>query len=176
MKIFYLASVVGFLIMASGNPSLQAMELGPEMHMDDGAKGPSTDDSLNTGSTCNRSDQVVFSCPPGDGSKMVSMCDGGDAASGHRRFYYAYGRPGSPELTYPSPNQVNGEFTRTRLGLTGNRGGYAYAFTDSGYKYVVYATAGERKGPDGGVIVQRVGQPRAVAKMTCQSGKVPEAK
>jgi hypothetical protein len=150
------------------------MELGPEVHMEDASKGTQASPFPVEGSMCGRSDRVVFSCPVGDGNKVASMCAGGDIASGHGRFYYAYGRPGTPELTYPTKNQADGEFTRTHLGLTGNRSGYAFAFSSNGYKYVVYATSGGRNEQDGGVIVQRDGQSKAVAKMQCQFGRISQ--
>jgi len=124
-------------------------------------------------SMCGKSDHVVFSCPLAESTKTVSMCAAGDDANGGRRFYYAYGRPGKPELTYPSAGS-EGDFTRTHLTFAGNTGGYAYAFTNAGFKYVVYSVSGANNLQDGGLVVLKDGQAKPVKQSTCQAGKVTD--
>ncbi len=129
--------------------------------------------AADTASTlCASTDKVVFSCPLGNGRKIVSMCASGDAG----RFYYAYGRPASPELIYPARDRPSdGVFTRTHLGFAGNNGGYAFAFVNGAYRYIVYSTSGSNNRQDGGVIVQRSGDAGVAKKMQCQSSRIVES-
>jgi hypothetical protein len=129
--------------------------------------------AADTASTlCASTDKVVFSCPLGNGQKVVSMC----ASSGAKRFYYAYGRSAAPELVYPARDQSSdGAFTRTHLGFAGNNGGYAFAFVNGAYRYIVYSTSGSNNQQDGGVIVQRSGNGGVAKKMQCQSSKIVES-
>ncbi|URL59519.1 hypothetical protein IM816_05285 [Luteibacter flocculans] len=129
--------------------------------------------STTPASMCAKSDQVVFSCPLAGSQKTVSMCVAGDVAHGAGRFYYAYGREGKPELTYPAAGS-EGEFTRTHLTFAGNTGGYAYAFTNAGFKYVIYSVSGSNNLQDGGLVVLKDGQAKPVKQSTCQSGKVTD--
>ncbi|MDQ0010319.1 hypothetical protein J2T07_002509 [Luteibacter jiangsuensis] len=123
---------------------------------------------------CGKSDQVVFSCPLAGSTKTVSMCAAGDVAHGDGRFYYAYGRDAAkPEMTYPAMGR-EGEFTRTHLTFAGNTGGYAYAFTNAGFKYVVYSVSGSNNLQDGGLVVLKDGQAKPVKQSTCQAGKVTD--
>ena len=129
--------------------------------------------STTSPSMCEKSDKVVFSCPLAGGTKTVSMCAAGDVAHGAGRFYYAYGRPGKAELTYPAAGGEGG-FTRTHLTFAGNTGGYAYAFTNAGFKYVVYSVSGSNNLQDGGLVVLKDGQAKPVKQSTCQEGKVTD--
>jgi hypothetical protein len=126
-------------------------------------------------SMCAKATNIVFSCPLAHSQKIVSICASDDVEDGKARFYYAYGRPGAPELTYPNdgPSQ-DGAFTRTHLVFGSNTGGYAYGFTNNGYKYTVYSISGERDLQSGGVIVQRTGSSKALTKMDCQVGRITE--
>jgi hypothetical protein len=124
---------------------------------------------------CASTDKVVFSCPLGNGKKVVSMCASGDASPGHGRFYYAYGRPSAPELVYPAKNQPSDDlFMRSHLVYGGASGGTAYSFVKDGYKYIVYSIAGTGF-HDGGIIVQRPGEAGVAKKMQCQSSKILES-
>lgn len=126
-------------------------------------------------SMCTTSDQTVFSCPLAGGTKTVSICAAGDVAHGAGRFYYAYGRDaGKPELTYPANQAQAAEFTRTHLTFAGNTGGYAYAFTNAGFKYVVYSVSGSNNLQDGGLVVLKDGQDKPVKQSSCQAGKVTD--
>jgi len=121
---------------------------------------------------CAKGDQPVFSCPLAGGSKTVSICAAGDVAHGAGRFYYGYGRVGAtPELTYPASGET-AAFTRTHLMFGGNSGGYAYAFTNAGFKYVVYSVSGANNLQDGGLTVTKDGQPKPLKQSTCQAGKI----
>src|SRR5579859_3281981 len=144
MKITQVAFALGALALSMLHTSLQAMELGPETRMYDQPKSASMPSAPSGATMCAKADAVVFSCPLSRGKKIVSMCAAGDIAGGHGRFYYAYGQPGSPELSYPADRQqADGAFARTHLGFAGNTGGYAYTFVNNGYKYVVYSISGE---------------------------------
>ena len=126
-------------------------------------------------SMCAKSDSIVFSCPLGNGKKVVSLCAASNAGQGQTPFYYAYGRPSSPELLYPPKGQVTtGAFARAHLVYGGASGGTAYSFINGGYKYIVYSISGTGF-DDGGVLVQRLGQTDAVRDMKCQRGKITES-
>jgi len=123
---------------------------------------------------CANGDKPVFSCPLAGGGKTVSMCAAGDVTHGSGHFYYAYGRDAAkPELTYPAAN-APAEFTRTHLGFGGNTGGYAYSFTNAGFKYVVYSVSGSNNLQDGGLVVLKDGQDKPVKQSACQAGKVTD--
>lgn len=123
---------------------------------------------------CAKGDQAAFSCPLSGGTKTVSLCAAGDVAHGSGRFYYAYGRDAAkPELMYPAQGATGG-FTRSHLTFGGNSGGYAYAFTNAGFKYVVYSISGSNGLQDGGLVVQKDGQEKPVKQVTCQAGKVTD--
>ncbi|WP_266168363.1 hypothetical protein [Dyella subtropica] len=139
----------------------------------DSSKAVASHSAPHPTSMCAKGDEVVFSCPLAGGKKVVSMCAASDVTRNAGRFYYAYGRDAAaPELVYPGKDQGAGSFTRTHLGFAGNTGGYAYAFSNGGYKYIVYSISGERDLQDGGVIVQRESDAHAAKKMPCESGKV----
>lgn len=126
-------------------------------------------------SMCARSDSIIFSCPLGNGKKVVSLCAASNAGQEQAPFYYAYGRPLSPELLYPPKGQViTGAFAQTHLVYGGASGGTAYSFANGGYKYIVYSISGTEF-DDGGVLVQRLGQTDAVRDMKCQRGKITES-
>lgn len=171
-KLAFGAFVFASLLLSVHAPT-HAMELGPEMRIDEPSRG-GAGTSLPPGDTmCARTDDVVFSCPLNKGSKIVSICAGDNGEK--TRFYYAYGHAGSPELVYPASGQpADDAFTRTHLGFAGHTGGYAYGFSNKGYKYTVYATSGERNTQNGGVIVQNASNGKVVAKMQCQSDKITE--
>jgi len=132
--------------------------------------------ATDTASTlCASMDKVVFSCPLGNGKKIVSMCASGDAGQGHGRFYYAYGRPSTPELVYPAKDEPSdGVFMRSHLVYGGASGGTTYSFVKGGYKYIVYSIAGTGF-HDGGIIVQRPGGAGVAKRTQCQSSKIVES-
>lgn len=127
------------------------------------------------GTMCEKTDQIVFSCPLA-GGKVVSICAaGGSAQEEGVRFYYAFGRPGAPELVYPDKDAGAGNaFSTSHLVYGKSASGIAYSFANGGYVYIVYwiSGAGAR---DGGVLVQRIGAPRAEAEMKCRPGKITES-
>lgn len=174
MKIIEASPFIAIALFLFAAP-IRAMDLGPETRIETVAADPTGIATIRTRATCNKGDEVVFSCPLGDGHKTASTCAASDATSGQARFYDAYGQPDDVELTYPSAHRVTGDaFTRTHLALGGNAGVYAYAFVNNGYKYVMYAIAGERNQLDGGVIIQRTGERKVVAKLQCQPGRIIE--
>jgi hypothetical protein len=123
---------------------------------------------------CAKGDQPVFSCPLAGGGKTVSICAAGDVAHGAGRFYYGYGKAGAkPELTYPASGEA-AAFTRTHLMFGGNSGGYAYAFTNAGFKYVVYSVSGANNLQGGGLTVIKDGQAKPLKQSTCQAGKMTD--
>ena len=123
------------------------------------------------GSLCTRPDQVVFSCPLAKSGKIVSMCASGSAVP--HRFYYAFGRPGSVEMRYPSiPSGSSGAFLHSFLGYPGGTGGYAYSFVEKGIKYMVFYLSGAYGYVDGGVTVQRLGVANAMTNMKCVKGEI----
>lgn len=126
-------------------------------------------------SVCSPGDQVVFSCPLARGSKIASMCASHGKTSADPTFYYSFGHAGTPELRFPAPGHAdNAAFSRTHLAFAGNTGGYAYAFANAGYKYIVYSVSGARSSRDGGVIVQPPAGTEAATKLSCRAGAITE--
>jgi hypothetical protein len=146
------------------------------------ATGPSTNpDSVSNASSpapetamCSRTDKVVFSCSLVGHNKVVSLCASGDVLHGTGHFYYAFGRPGVPELRYPAADQnIAGPFTHTHLTFAGGTGGYAYSFMNGEIKYILYSVSGAGF-QYGGVLVQRAGSLRAMADMKCETDRITE--
>ena len=127
-------------------------------------------------SMCAKNEAVVFSCPLlGKGKKVVSLCAIRQPSQGQTPYYYAYGRPSSPELIYPPQGgKVAGAFAQTHLVYGGATGGTAYSFVNGGYKYILYSISGTGL-DDGGVLVQRLGQTDAARDMKCQRGTITES-
>ncbi|QWT22465.1 hypothetical protein KPL74_10810 [Bacillus sp. NP157] len=120
---------------------------------------------------CGAGDKPVLSCPLASGGKTVSVC-----AAANNRFYYAYGKPGAKaDMTWPADGANADGLTRTHLGFAGNNGGYAFAFTNAGFKYVVYATSGSRGAQDGGIIVLHGDDAKPVKNTRCQAGAITES-
>jgi hypothetical protein len=123
------------------------------------------------GSLCTRPDQVVFSCPLAKNGKIVSICAAGNASP--HKFYYAFGKPSSVEMRYPSsPSGSSGAFLHSFLGYPGGTGGYAYSFVKNEIKYIVFYLSGAYGYVDGGVAVQKSGVANAMANMECSKGKI----
>jgi hypothetical protein len=153
---------------AAGQPT-QAAASSTGSAASEGSQGASA------GSMCTSTEKVVFSCSLAGRNKVVSMCAAGDVAHGAGRFYYAYGRPGAPELVYPATGQnVADPFTRSHLGFGGATGGYAYAFVNNQFKYIVYSISGTGINK-GGVMVQRNGSSTVAADMKCQQTTIVES-
>lgn len=126
-------------------------------------------------SACDAGDEVVFSCPLAAGSKIASMCASKSAAGVEPGFYYAFGRPGAPELRFPASGHAdNAAFSRTHLGFAGNTGGYAYSFANAGYQYIVYSVSGAKSSRDGGVIVQPLAGAKAATRLRCRASAIVE--
>ena len=126
-------------------------------------------------SVCSAGDEVVFSCPLATGSKIASICASKSATGSEPGFYYAFGRSGTPELRFPASGHTdNAAFSRTHLGFAGNTGGYAYSFSNSGYKYIVYSVSGAESSRDGGVIVQPLTGTKPATKLSCRTTAMTE--
>ncbi len=129
----------------------------------------------HSASVCDANDQVVFSCPLVKSTKIASICATPGKTVGDPAFYYAFGRPGEPELRFPASGQAdNAAFSRTHLGFAGNNGGYAYSFANAGYKYIVYAISGEGASHEGAVIVQPSANAKQATKLACRSTAITE--
>lgn len=128
-------------------------------------------DAARTRSLCGADEETVFACKMQSSKKLVSLC-ATPASTDARRFYYAFGRPSSIELRYPSGEARSDAFSRTHLSFAGNTGGYAYAFKNGVYKYILYSISGERGEERSGLIVQRNGSSRAMQDMRCQASTV----
>lgn len=121
---------------------------------------------------CSKPDKVVFSCPLDKTKKVVSVCMADRA--GQKRFYYSFGYPPVPELSYPSSGDENEVLHRSHLSYAGATGGTAYSFIKDGYKYIAYLISGT--GFDtGGVLVQRSGDTRAISNLKCSKGSITES-
>ncbi|MDQ7995293.1 MAG: hypothetical protein AAGC76_05500 [Luteibacter sp.] len=124
---------------------------------------------------CARGDQPVFSCPLAGSKKTVSLCAAAGAPHGGGQFYYAYGSDVSkPELRYPGAGD-EAKFTRTHLMFGGNTGGFAYAFTNRGFKYVIYSISGSNNLEDQGLVVLKDGETKPIRQSRCEAGKVSVA-
>jgi hypothetical protein len=117
---------------------------------------------------CASNEEPVFSCKlQGNSPKTVSLCASPISSQGERSFRYRYGRPSKIELEYPAAGNGGDAFSRTLLHFAGSTGGYAFSFSNEGYKYILYRIAGtgfERSG----LLVQRDGQIRADRDMHCK--------
>ncbi len=133
---------------------------------------------VQTHSLCNADEEPVFSCAlKGKAGKTVSLCALPKPASGDTSFRYRYGRPSKIEFEYPSSGDGNDSFTRTPLHL-GAMVGHAFAFTNGGYKYILYSTEGLRDARVGesGLLVQRAGQMYAASDTQCRPSPNVESK
>lgn len=127
----------------------------------------------NLQSLCSANEETVFACTIEGSKKIVSLC-ATPASAEVRRFYYAFGRDSSIELRYPSSEPRSDAFSRTHLAFAGSTGGYAYAFKNGAYKYILYSISGKHGYEQSGLIVQRDGSIRAVRDMHCQASSVAE--
>lgn len=127
----------------------------------------------NADSLCAKADKIVFSCPLAESSKIVSLCAAGNAE--RYQFYYVFGRPHAPEMTYPAKGQDSTRaFAKSHLMYAGATGGYTYSFINQGYKYILYAVSGTGF-DDGGILIQRAGEQTALKDMKCQPKKITES-
>lgn len=121
---------------------------------------------------CTKGDQVAFSCPLAKGGKTVSICA---KSTNSKDFYYAYGKPGAKaDMVWPAEGATNAGMTRTHLVYMGPTGGYAFAFTNEGFKYVVYSIEGTGF-KDGGVIVVKGDERTPVKDTACREGAITDA-
>ncbi|MGF6492877.1 hypothetical protein ABIE56_001034 [Luteibacter sp. 621] len=121
-------------------------------------------------SMCHRGDEAMMSCPLAKGGKTVSMC-----AKADKTFYYAYGKAGvKPDMVWPTDDAPSTGLTFTHLMYAGATGGNAFAFSNDGSKYVVYAISGTGF-EDGGVIVRKDGQKKPVKESGCADGSKTES-
>jgi hypothetical protein len=129
------------------------------------------------GNLCAKTDLVVFSCVLDGGKKSVSLCASADKHQGQRHFRYVFGRSSAPELVFPSGDEVAHDvFTRSHLWFMGSTGGYAYSFVREDYKYILYWIAGSSDFLNVGLLVQRVGDLRAVSAMKCQRATIVDSR
>lgn len=123
-------------------------------------------------SMCTKGDQVAFSCPLAKGGKMVSICAKANSADA---FYYAYGKAGSkPDMVWPADGATNAGMTRTHLSYAGATGGYAFAFSNEGFKYVVYSIEGTQI-RDGGVIVVKGNERKPIKDSSCKERAITDS-
>lgn len=109
------------------------------------------------------------------GKKIASVCATHFENHAEPTFYYAFGSADAPELRFPALGSAdNAAFSRTHLGFAGNTGGYAYSFSNAGYKYVVYSISGAKSLRDGGVIVQPPEKSKSATKLACRSTAITE--
>lgn len=134
---------------------------------------PATSLAASPPTMCAKGDRPLFSCPLSGSKKTVSICLSGSADQGQGHYYYAYGNAGGrPDLTYPADGS-EGEFTRTHLMFGGATGGYAYGFTNGGFKYIVYSISGTQL-ENQGLLVMKEGEKKPVKEATCQPGHVTQ--
>jgi hypothetical protein len=127
------------------------------------------------GNLCAKTDLVVLSCVLDGGKKSVSLCASADKHEGQRHFRYVFGRPSAPELVFPSDDEAARDvFTRSHLRFMGGTGGYAFAFANRDYKYILFLISGTDL-LNAGVVVQRVGNERSISKMKCEKATIVES-
>jgi hypothetical protein len=126
--------------------------------------------ATNTPTMCAKGDDAAFSCMLAKGDKTVSIC-----AKNRNSFYYAYGKVGTkPDMVWPSGDATSSGMTRTHLMFAGSTGGYAFAFTNEGFKYVVYSIGGTQF-EDGGIIVTKGVDAAPVKSTRCKAGTITES-
>lgn len=131
-----------------------------------------TASSLVTSATlCQPDETVIFACRIRNNGKLVSLCAANDfGGKPGATVQYAYGKPSAVELKFPEkPETAPGSFKRTHLVYAGATGGYAYTFTNGGFKYHLYSISGTGLEHQGVVIAQR---DKVVAELKCDTRSV----
>ena len=119
---------------------------------------------------CSAQEQTLFNCSTG--KKVVSVCATQDLSADAGSVQYRYGRPGAPELVYPTTAAGWRKLTHSGV-LTFAGGGGAYlTFTNGPYRYVVYTAIGRGWGEKAGVVVEKNG--KRVASLPCKGKETSE--
>jgi hypothetical protein len=94
---------------------------------------------LQSGSLCESTEKIVFSCTVGKASKMVSLCSSKELTKSAGYLQYRFGLPGKIELEFPRQREqtqsafkyshyFRAQFDQTEISFTTNE--YEYAIFD----------------------------------------------
>ena len=127
--------------------------------------------SVARATLCQPDETVIFSCRIHSSGKLASLCAAKDfGKNSGATVRYAFGKPGTVELRFPEKAEpAPGSFKRTHLVYAGATGGYAYTFTNGGFKYHVYSISGTGLEDQGIVVTQRG---RVIAELKCDTPSV----
>ena len=110
---------------------------------------------------CSAHEEIYFSCPVG--KKIISVCASGNISPESGYVQYRFGRPGSPELEFPTKSYP----PKDRFSISdfhgGNTNSVHLKFKTGGYTYVVFQSA------TSGVYVEKNG--RVVRNLVCDGGQ-----
>jgi hypothetical protein len=122
-------------------------------------------------SLCQPDEVVIFSCRIRNSGNLASLCASKDFGSkSGATVQYAFGKPGAVELEFPEkPEPAPGSLRRSHLVYAGATGGYAYTFTNGGFKYHLYSISGTNLEDQGIVVAQHE---KVVAELKCDTRSV----
>ena len=92
------------------------------------------------GTLCREDEQVLFSCPVKDGTKIVALCGSKDLTAQEGYLQYRFGHHRHIELEFPTQRQETqkrfryAQYSRyqvNRVAVSFQRGGYTYVLFDS---------------------------------------------
>ena len=121
-------------------------------------------------SHCSAHEQTLFNCSTGN--KVVSVCATPDLSADGGSVQYRYGRPGAPELVYPTTAAGWRKVTHSGVLTLAGGGGAYLAFTNGPYRYVVYTAIGQGWGEKAGVVVEKNG--KRAASLPCKGKETSE--
>lgn len=90
------------------------------------------------GTLCHGDEQVLFSCPVQDGSKIVSLCGSKDLTHKDGYLQYRFGRAGNLELEFPAQRRETWKMFRYSHYFRYQVDRMAVRFDNSGYTYTLF--------------------------------------
>ena len=90
------------------------------------------------GTLCQDDEQVVFSCPVKDGTKIVSLCAAKHLTAQDGYLQYRFGRAGSVELEFPALRQDTQRLFRYAHYFRYQVERMAVSFDNQGYTYTLF--------------------------------------
>lgn len=122
--------------------------------------------AIAANSHCSEQEQAVFSCSLG--AKAVSVCASKDISPTGGYLQYRFGKPGAPELVFPSSTQSSSHRSdiQARTLMFSGGGGAYLRFINGKYNYIVYTAIGKGWGVKDGVSVEKNG--KLIANLQCR--------
>jgi hypothetical protein len=126
---------------------------------------------VTPGTLCQEDEQVVFSCPVKDGSKIVSLCGAKHLTAQDGYLQYRFGRAGRVELEFPAQRQNTQSLFRYAHYFRYQVERLAVSFDTQGYTYTLFdAYEGDTgtKTHQQGVQITPPGTPSKVITFLCR--------